>query len=210
MKSKSKKVKKLVVPTYTSDKKLTMLPIDLAGGNILPDEFKKYLPLVKQMIAASPIKEGIAYLTIDEKLINAGETQRRGGPHIDGNFLPLEQMGTGGWGARSRLDWKVGGDGRTLTSAQHKQSYTKRTGGMLIVSNFSLCKGWNGDFKGTVGEGGNCVTMTNQLKKNKGFMLKPNVLYVANSQFIHESLPTKETIKRVMVRITLPDNKIVV
>ena len=56
IKSKSKAVKKLVVPKYTKDKKLTMLPINLEGGNVLPRGFKKYKSAVEEMIKQSPIK----------------------------------------------------------------------------------------------------------------------------------------------------------
>lgn len=209
MKSKSKKLGKLVIPKYTKDKELSMLPIDLAGGNILPDEFKKYLPLVKKMIKEAPTKEGIAYLTIHEKLVEPDTTHRRGGPHIDGNFIPVSD-GDNDWSRGSRrVDWKITESGNKLTPLEHSRSYNSITGGMLIASNYSLCKGWNGNFAGNVLAGGNCTNMKNQISKKKGFMLKPNTLYLTNSQFIHESISTNIPIKRVFVRITLPEKTII-
>jgi len=202
--SKSKKLKHIVLPEYTKDKELVMLPINLAGGNILPDEFKHYLPALKAMIRNSPVKEGIGYLTIHEKHVEKGKTQRRGGPHIDGNFIP-EPTDNGAWSGPTGggNGWKVGDDGRSLSREGHIRSYQSPNGGMLITSNYSLCRGWNGQFEGEVGTGGDATPIVDQL--DEGFVLEPNVIYLANSQFVHESMPTDKTINRVMIRITLPE-----
>ena len=206
IKSKSKAVKKLVVPKYTKDKKLTMLPINLEGGNVLPRGFKKYKSAVEEMIKQSPIKKGIAWLTIDEKKVKKKETHRRGGPHIDGNYIATTFMGRGDdWTATAhgRGDWKID-DPNVLDPRQHSASYDNEKGGMLIVSSYSLCKGYNGNFNGRPKTGGNCSHLSKQLAKAKSFMLKANTLYLSNSRFIHESVRSTKDIGRVLIRITLP------
>jgi hypothetical protein len=50
------------------------------------------------------------------------------------------------------------------------------------------------------GIGGDC----SHIDLNGGFILKPNMIYYGNSQWIHESLPLEEEIHRNLIRITLP------
>ena len=78
----SKELYEVQIPSYNGEVK--MLPFDLSNINNVPEQFKE---LVSKMIEFLPIKKGIAYLTIDGKFVESGKTQRRGGPHIDGNYL---------------------------------------------------------------------------------------------------------------------------
>lgn len=72
---------------------------------------------------------------------------------------------------------------------------------MLIASTYPACRAWNGTFEGKPGIGGDCSKLTGL---DGGFILKPNMAYYGNSQFLHESLPIDKTVHRVIVRITLP------
>ena len=170
-----------------------MLPFDLETLNEIPLEFNS---MVTNMIKFLPMKKGIAYLTVDGKLVKEGQTQRRGGMHIDGNYIHDIRSWGGGGG------WKVGEGGRILSSEHHKLSYESQTGGMLIASTYPACKGWNGEFEGNPYVGGDCT----RVKVGEGFMLKPHMLYYGYSQFLHESLPIDKTTHRVVARITLPMN----
>jgi hypothetical protein len=174
-----------------------MLPFNLEHLSEVPEKFKR---LVAHMTASLPIKKGIAYLTIDGRLVEKGKTQRRGGVHIDGNFIPdVSDWGGGSGGGQN--GWKVGEGGRILSSEHHKLSYESKTGGMLIASTYPACKGWNGQYEGKPYVGGDCTRVENL---GEGFVLKPNTLYYGNSQFLHESLPIDKTTHRVVARITLP------
>lgn len=184
---------KVSIPQYIGEVK--MLPFNMADTSNVPSEFK---PLIDEMLSVLPIKEGIAYLTIDGKIINSGATHRRGGAHIDGNYL-VEACG---WGSGGGNGWKVGEGGRELSTEHHKRSYASSTGGMLIVSDYQTCKGWNGVYNGVPGIGGDC----SNIELDNGFMLSPNVLYYGNSQFIHETLPVEKEVHRTLVRITLPED----
>jgi len=186
----SKELYPVSIPQHTGE--IKMLPFDLSNLESVPSKFKS---LVNKMIEFLPIKQGIAYLTIDGKLIEKGKTHRRGGPHTDGNYLQ-----EGDWNRGDTGGWKVGGDGRALTPEEHKLSYESKTGGMIIASDYPACKGWNGIFNGKPNTGGDC----SHIKLNEGFMLKPNTVYYGNSQWVHESLPISENVHRTLVRITLP------
>lgn len=189
----SKELYKVEIPSFTGE--IKMLPFNLEDLISIPDKFKT---LIKNMIEFLPIKSGIAYLTVDGKIVEKGVTQRRGGVHIDGNYLPsLQWESTGGGNG-----WKVGEGGRILSSQEHVDSYLNKTGGMLITSNYPACKGWNGEYEGDPYIGGDCT----RINVDEGFLLKSNTVYYGNSQFLHESLPINKTVHRTLVRITLPSD----
>ena len=193
IKSISKELNTIQIPYYKGE--LSMLPFNLNDLSTVPNEFKE---TVEQMIISLPNKMGTAFLTIHGKFIKKAKTLRRGAPHIDGNFIQgLSDYWGGGGGTNG---WKVGENGFSLTSEEHKLSYENENGGMLIVSDYSACMGWNGIYEGKAKEGGDC----SHIDLGEGFMLKPNKVYYGNSQFIHESLPLDKDIFRVLYRITLP------
>lgn len=189
--SYSKELNPIAIPYYNGE--VSMIPFDLSNLLTLPQEF---ISVAEQMIKNLPIKKGIAFLTVHGKFVKKAKTLRRGAPHIDGNFLPSVSS----WGNGGGNGWKVGENGVKLNSTDHKLSYDNPNGGMLIASNYSACKGWNGKFEGKAKEGGDC----SHIKLNEGFMLDADKVYYGNSQFIHESLPLDKDVFRVMYRITLP------
>jgi hypothetical protein len=193
LKSLSKKITEITLPEYKGDV-LYMHPVELSNLT-LPLGYERWESTIKQMLSHSPTKDGIAYITIDEKKIVKGESHRRGGPHTDGNFLY-------GWGGSD--GWLTGANGRELAREQHEAQYCAEEGGMLIVSSYAACKGWNGVFEGEPSQGGNCESI--DLSKMEEFLMNSNDLYWGNSTFIHESLVIDENVNRQLVRITLPSN----
>jgi hypothetical protein len=192
LKSKSKMIKPITLPEYKGDR-VYMHEFDMANPS-LPTGYERWNGVIKEIIASSPKQTGRAYITIDEKIVRAGESHRRGGPHTDGNYL--FSWGGGGGG------WLTGEDGRFLPREKHEQQYCSDKGGMLIVSSYEACKGWDGDFDGEPSQGGDCSHL--DLSKLESYNLKANTLYWGNSTFIHESLPLEEDVKRQLIRITLP------
>jgi hypothetical protein len=191
LKSKSKMIKPITLPEYKGDR-LYMHEFDMTNPS-LPMGYERWNTTLKEIVAASPKQTGKAYITIDEKIVRAGKSHRRGGPHTDGNYL----FGWGGGGG-----WLTGEDGRFLPREQHKEQYCSEKGGMLIVSSYEACDGWNGEYNGEPNQGGDCSHL--DLEKMEKFRLKSNTLYWGNSTFIHESLPISEDVERQLIRITLP------
>lgn len=187
----SKELNEVQIPFYKGE--VSMLPFDLSNLDSVPAQFRE---TVARMVENLPNKIGQAYLTVHGKFVKKAKTLRRGAPHIDGNYLPA----VSDWGNGGGNGWKVGENGVTLNSEEHKLSYCNEKGGMLIASNYSACKGWNGVYEGEAKEGGDC----SHIKLPDGFMLQPNKVYYGNSQFIHESLPVDKDVFRVLFRITLP------
>lgn len=176
------------------DGKISMMPFKLNDLEAVP---LRYIHLVKQMIKKLPYLEGKAYLTIHGKKLVKYETHRRPGPHIDGNFLE----NVSDWGGNG---WKVGDDGLSLSPEDHKRSYEAHTGGMLLISNYPTCIGWNGIYLGDPGIGGDCSHIK-ELSNKENFLLDADTIYYGTSQFIHKSVPVNVNVHRTFVRITLPE-----
>ena len=172
----------------------SMIPFDLDTLDGLTSEFQEVANSLLQDIHH---RGGTAFFTIHGKTLLKGQTLRRGGPHTDGSYdKSIFSWGGGGW--------KVGENGPPLTSKEHSRLYNSTTGGIILASNFSSCKGWVGDFKGLPGVGGDC----RHIKLNNHFNLYPNVVYYGNNHFIHESISVSANIHRVFARITMPKNHI--
>ena len=183
-------------PEFRGDR-LYMHQINLEADLVLPMIFNRFSNSVKNILSYLPNLKGLAYLTIDEKFVKKGTTHRRGGAHIDGNYIF-------GWGNGG--GWLTGTEGRKLSEDQHKLQYCSQTGGLLIASNYTACRSWVGEFKGVPNQGGDCEHLRDQLNISPSFLLKPNKVYCGNSTNIHESLPVEESVNRTLIRITLPSN----
>ena len=172
-----------------------MIPFKLSSFRGLDG---KFLSIAKQMMEGIRHQGGTAYFTIHGKTLKKGETLRRGGSHIDGNYgeYALNDWGSGGGG------WKTGEEGYGVGHPIHNRQYIKPTGGIILASNYSACKGWIGEYEGTPEKGGDCT----HFKLDEPFLLKPNKIYYGNNHFIHESLPMSSDIHRVFARITLPED----
>lgn len=169
---------------------------DILSKTIVP-----FYPIVKEMLTGIDLLGNTAYLTIHGKNLKKGEMLRRGGKHIDGNFDP------------DIFNWTCHGvdfeewlkkEAPSVNSKYHDILYNSDRGGILLLSNYSSCLGWVGEFEGIAGLGGDC----SHIETNEPFMLERNKVYYGNSTFIHESIPVEEDVYRIMFRITLPRNHI--
>lgn len=195
--SKSLKLGKASVPKY--DGRIYMLPFELNNLNSIPEEF---IDVVTKMVSSLTNKIGTAYLIVDGRVVKFSETHRKGGAHIDGNYLGSCVQSEDGWGGWSNenVGWSSwNGTGIKIENG-HEKSYESSKGGILLLSNYPASRGWNGTFSGHVGKGGDC----SHINLPDGFILEQNTIYFGNSQWIHESMPIDKTTHRTIIRITLP------
>lgn len=182
MQFESKIINKGIVtfPNF-SGTRIMMMPFLLeAPEATLPEFATHYIKLLSEMITKNDIKEGIAYLTIDEAYVKKNTTHRRPGVHVDG----IDENGLcGGWGG--------GGWGCS---------------GMLQSSTVMGCKGWNGTFNDFPLANGDCVNLLEQLSSKEETYLIPNNLYQLNSMAVHESIPQTQDGNRQFIRLSNPNN----
>ncbi len=177
---------------------LPMIPFNLSNLDGLKDEFKA---IAENMVKHLKIREGVAFLTIHGRHVEKSDTLRRGGAHIDGNYMNyvkgerFKSFGNGGGNG-----WKLGQKGPYISTKEHADSYENMKGGIIMASTYSSCRGYKGRFNGKPRRGGDCT----HIDLNKGFTLKPNRIYYGNNRFIHESLPIDRSTHRTLYRITLP------
>lgn len=119
-------------PEFTGTR-LMMLPFRLDDLSTLTVDCPQYVPFVSALVGLSSVKDGVGYLTIDEAFVEASETHRRPGIHVDGQ--------NGAWGG--------GGGG-----------YARN--GMFVASTRVGCQGWHQAFVGEPGPDGECAHMSDQ------------------------------------------------
>jgi hypothetical protein len=194
--SKVQFLAKFALPAFAGDQ-LYMHEIAIGEKWSLPPALVRWTDTVRAMLALAPGVQGRAFVTVDQREVKRGQSQRRPGPHVDGNYL-FDWGGGGGGG------WLTGAAGRQLEPADHRLQYCSPTGGMLIASDYEACRAWRGRFDGEPDQGGNCEHMQEQINRAELVPLVANAAYWMNSTGIHESLPVRATVQRSLLRITLP------
>ena len=170
-------------PTYSGIQKY-MQEIDLSNIT-LPDELAGYLPTVKKMCAAHKATVGKAFVTIDEKVVKAGMSQRRPGPHVDGCFIPdLNYWGHGG------------GWNHTCNNLPIPRM------SVVVAASVVGCRVWRGTFKGEPQNDGDLSHIREQL--DEGELVPAGVGFQLSPDCVHESLPLNTDTQRQFLRIALP------
>lgn len=150
----------------------------------VPAGFEDYLDVVRKMVQASGISDGTAYLTVDEKVVTAGNSQRRPGPHVDGCFMPAMR------------DWSHGGGGWN----HYCNHVPVDRMPVIVAASVAGCKVWEGDFEGTPREDGDL----SHLDLPEGFIVPPNTAYWLSPDCVHESLRFNQDTERSFIRIAMP------
>lgn len=178
--------------------RLYMHALIIGTGQKLPPSMAEFDPVVDRMLSVVNLNDGDKiFVTIDQKHVTAGQSHRRPGPHVDGNYIF-------DWGGGGGNGWLTGTAGRVLSPENHKLQYCNPRGGMIIASDHKACRGWIGQFTGQPNQGGDCSHLQDQLDLAQQFWMDPNKIYVGNSTFIHESVAVARDVDRTLVRITLP------
>lgn len=172
------------LPTY-SGIRVQHMPIIMNDLESIPDFLYHWKDTFKELFNICEVKEGVGYITIDEKLVKKGDSQRRGGLHVDG--VCCGEIGNGGWGG--------GGGGWACVG-----------GGMYLSSSEVGCRAYRQEFKGCPGYEGECDHLRNQCKKENEILLEKNKVYWADGLCVHESIPMEKDTIRTMVRLSTPSN----
>lgn len=188
----------VALPTFGGDQ-LYMHPVDVVTRQ-LPAAFSRWEDTVSILLDRAQVKEGIVYLTIDEKELTPGKSHRRGGAHVDGVWIPeMSAHGrpghvvrVGGWEAPTGR-WKEASNG----------------GGLVLLSSVEGCKAWAGEFEGEPGVGGDLEHIRGQLDASAATPLRAGNAYLLNVWGVHESVPVTRLVQRSLVRLTLPESVVI-
>lgn len=143
----------------------------------VPEGFDDYLPVVERIVNAAGVKKGIAFLTVDEKIIKAGMSQRRPGPHVDGCFRP------------ERMYWGHTGWGHNVDRMP-----------VIVAASVPGCKVWEGDFHAQPRDDGDL----SHLQLGDGKLIDAHTAYWLSPDCIHESVQFQQDTQRSFLRIAMP------
>ncbi len=154
---------------------------------VMATGFEDYLIPVRALCASAGAALGMAHMTVDEKVVTAGMSQRRPRPHVDGCFMP--SRGGGQWGHDG---WAHGCNNIPLDDFKRMP--------VIVVSSVPGCRAWRGEFDATPANDGDL----SWLGLGEGEVLPANVGYLLSADCVHESMIQPATVARTFLRIALP------
>jgi hypothetical protein len=159
------------------------------GAPVMAVGYEDYLEPVAALCRAAGATKGTAHMTVDEKIIEAGMSQRRPKPHVDGCFVPR----VGSWG-HPGPSWLHACNDVGLEAIQRMS--------VIVVANVAGCRAWRGQFDGQPASDGDLSHISGQL--GSGEILPPNVGYLLSPDCVHESMRFDAATRRSFLRIALP------
>lgn len=199
MKSLIKEIGPVQFPANTGER-IYMLPITKRDG--LPSNLARWQPTIDSMLLGVDV-DGPIYLMIDQGIVKAGTSHRRGGPHIDGNWNPgisAHGGGGGGWGPppspghRPKLSHGSNGCG------WNAENFSPEA--LILASDVTASCAYVGEIDGDPVEGGDCSHL--DLSTALRVPLIAGKAYAGNVTMVHESLPVPTDCKRTLVRLNVP------
>lgn len=172
------------LPSFNSERHYM---VKLHNRNV-PRHLEKWQPTIDSMLA-KVVGEGDIFVTIDQRLVPAGDTHRVGGVHVDGYWM--EGLSCNGAGGR----WKQPSHPRHLPWAGEEES-------LFLLSDVSGCVVYEGEWEGTPNEKGGCehIDLSSLEKK----ILLPNVIYAGDTgSMLHEGTKFEIDTYRTLVRLNV-------
>lgn len=180
--SDSEHLGEVVLPDW-SGLRIMMMPVVFNDPHRLPLPPQWHAVIVRLFnLKRAHLHAGkVGYLTIDEKLVKAGEAHRRPGLHVDGVYRgPGAVSDDGVWGG--------GGWGRS---------------GLITVASHRGLRIWPlHEFVGQPGPEGECEHLRGQCLYHVD--AKPHEVRWLNGLCVHESLPMAHDTYRTFVRLSFP------
>lgn len=147
--------------------------------------FEDYLGIVCDLLSRAGITTGMAHMTVDEKVVEAGMSQRRPGPHVDGRFETSSMY----WGHPSP-GWAHGCNDVPACTYKGRMP-------VIVAADVAGCIVYEGEIHGEPDSDGDCSHMVlgegRLLPAQEGFLLSPDC--------VHESKIFGEDTRRVFLRI---------
>ena len=162
-----------------------MHTFDLASPQ-MPEGFEDYLDPVLALCRAAGATKGLAHMTVDEKIVLAGASQRRPKPHVDGCFMPA--MGI--WGHDNRWNHYCNNIAGEAIARMP----------VIVAASAPGCRAWRGEFIADPANDGDL----SHLPLDAGEILQANVGYLLSPDCVHESMLMEKDTPRTFLRIALP------
>ena len=150
---------------------------------VMADGYSDYLDVVSILCKSAKVESLEAHMTVDEKIVKAGMSQRRPGPHVDGCFMPELQA----WG-------HPGG-----TWAHYCNNLPMSRMSIIVASSVAGCMVYEGNFVGQPANDGDMSHIQDQLGVGK--LLLEHRGFLLSSDCVHESMRFDNPTMRTFLRI---------
>eukprot|EP01129_Flabellula_baltica_P011447 TRINITY_DN5014_c0_g1_i1.p1 TRINITY_DN5014_c0_g1~~TRINITY_DN5014_c0_g1_i1.p1 ORF type:complete len:331 (+),score=61.71 TRINITY_DN5014_c0_g1_i1:207-1199(+) len=167
-----------------------MMPFIIGHRSSLPPEYDEYYRCLISKLPFHPDEIGqVGYLTVDERIVEPGESHRRPGLHIESPGI-LVNGGEHGFAKPISIFW---GSGDFVGDMPY--------GGIYMGSNISdTCCVWDLKLdRETAGDLGDIEHLRPYL--GEGILLKSNEIYWITDTTPHESLPVRNRVYRQFFRV---------
>lgn len=180
--SESKFIKPIVFPEYKGRQHYMATT---SGVSVeLPDHISEYNKEVQELCDALNYK-GLIHVTIDEKVVKKGASQRKPELHVDGRF-------TGSmWGHPSPA-WNHFCNEVPIPRMS-----------VAVASTLARCKVYTGTFEGVPSIQGDLSHIRNQV--GEGQLVPANEWHLLSPDCVHESLPFESDAERSFIRVAFED-----
>lgn len=158
---------------------------------VMAEGFEDYLEPVVALCRAAGARHGLAHMTVDEKTVRAGMSQRRPKPHVDGCFM----LAANRWGHPGP------GPGWLHYCNDIGRGPIERMA-VIVAASVEGCRAWRGQFDGQPADDGDLSHIAEQL--GAGEVLDANVGYLLLPDCIHESMLFDADTRRSFLRVALP------
>jgi len=162
-----------------------MHTFDLAAPTV-PDGFGDYLDAVKALCKSAGAVDGMAHMTVNEKVVACGMSQRRPKPHVDGCFEP------------SRMSWD---SGSWTHDRNGVMAGSFRRMPVIVAASVEGCQAWRGEC--SVGNP-TMMEINHTSSSAKEKIPTANVGYLLSPDCVHESMVLNRPTRRTFLRIALP------
>lgn len=153
---------------------------------VMCEGFEDYLDVVTKLCQRSGVTNNTAHMTVDEKVVQPGMSQRRPGAHVDGCYLP---------------ELKRWGHPPTPGSWRHytPDNYPIKRMSIIVASSVPGCTAYEGEFVGWPKDDGDLEHIRPQL--GDGVLLPANQGFLLSPDCVHESMRFSEPTQRTFLRI---------
>ena len=151
----------------------------------MAEGYEDYLGVVSVLCELAGVSSDEAHMTVDEKVIEPGFSQRRPGAHVDGCYLKEPQV----WGHPNPPGmW-----------AHYCNNLPFDRMAVIVASSVPGCIVYPGIFNGDPKNDGDCEHMRDQFTKSQ--LLPANQGYLLSPDCVHESRIFSEPTQRSFLRI---------
>ncbi len=152
---------------------------------VMPDGFHDYRPAVATLCHYAGFT-GTAHMTVDEKIIQPGMSQRRPGAHVDGCFIP------------ALMDWSHPvGPGWN----HYCNNIPVSRMAVIVAASVAGCIAYPGEFDAAPSNDGDLEHIRGQL--GDGILLPSHTGFLLSPDCVHESVKFATPTKRTFLRIAL-------